>query len=118
MSWKPATIDEVKGILKAHLQGCSPEQIAIFRRYSVEPRFAPIIRYEIPERVVVVAQKSDEVIYWEDVEKGFNVSSVGPDGDVLEHWCNQDDLGIALARLIEPREHRTGNCGPARPLDF
>jgi hypothetical protein len=118
MEWKPATINEVKDILTADLKKCNPQQIAIFRQYSVEPYFAPIVRYGKTENVVVVAQKSDEVVYWEDVEEGFNISLAGRGGRVLEHWCNQDDLGVALERLIQSREHRTGNLGPAKPLKF
>jgi len=113
MAWKPATIDEVKDILRADLKRCNPKQIEIFQQYSVEPYFAPIVRYGKEENVVVVAQKSDEVIYWEDVEEGFNISLAGPGGRIVEHWCNQDDLSVALNRLIQSRERRTGNWGPA-----
>lgn len=117
MDWKPATIDDVKDILKAELLECNSEQIAVFQQHSIEPHFASIVRYGMRENVVVVARKSDEVIYWEDVEEGFNISLIGHNGQILEHWCNQDDLGVALERLMEPREHRTGNFGPAKPLD-
>jgi hypothetical protein len=94
MGWKPATMDEVKGILEGELQACNFEQTAIFRQYGVEPHFAPILRYGITGNVVVVARKSDEVIYWEDIEEGFNISLEGLNGQVLEHWCNQDELGV------------------------
>jgi hypothetical protein len=113
MAWNPATIDEVKDILRSELKKCSAEQVAVFQQYSVEPFLASIVRYGRQESVVVVARKSNEVIYWEDVEEGFNNSALGPTGRVLEHWCNQDDLGVALSRLIQPRELRTGNWGPA-----
>ena len=49
-------------------------------------------------------------MYWEDVEEGFNISPLTPDGRVLEHWCNQDDLGIALNHWIEGR-----GWSPAKP---
>lgn len=117
MTWKPASLDEVRNIVKADLGKCTPQQAATFLQYSVEPHFSPIVRYGESGYVVVVAQKSDEVIYWEDVEEGFNISPLGQDGSVLEHWCNQDDLGIALERLIQSRERRTGNFGPARPFN-
>ena len=116
MDWEPATIDAVKDIVKAHLKQFNSQQIAIFRQYSVEPYFASIVRYGKAESVVVVAQKSDEVIYWEDVEEGFNISLTGPGGHVLEHCCNQDELGVALRRLIQSRQFRTGSFGPAKPL--
>jgi hypothetical protein len=44
--------------------------------------------------VVVVARKGDEIIDWEDFEEGSNLSPVAPDGRVLEHWCNQDELNL------------------------
>ena len=114
---EPITIDEVKNIVKADLERCDPQQTQIFKQYSVEPYFAPIRRHEKLEKVVVVARKSDEVIYWEDAEEGFNLSPVGSDGLVLEHWCNQDDLGIALNNWIDGRGGY-GKFRPAQPLDF
>ena len=116
MGWKPATIAEVAAVVMADLKKCDPQQIAVFRRYSVAPYFAPIVRYGIVDIVVVVAQKSPEVIYWEDVEGGFNVSPIGPGGGVLEHSCIQDDLGVALNRLVQSRERQTANLGPTKPL--
>ena len=43
------------------------------------------------------------MIYCEDEEDGFNVSPVGADGQILEHWCNQDELKYALNYWIEGR---------------
>jgi hypothetical protein len=104
MNWRPATIDQVERIVKEDLAKCSPQHIAIFRQYAVDPYLAPIVRNEKLESVVVVARKSNEVIYWEDVEEGFNVSSTGPDGSILDHGYNQDDLGLALNRWIQSPE--------------
>jgi hypothetical protein len=116
MHWQPATLEDVKKILKADLEKCDPQQIAIFKQYSVDPYFAPILRYGELENVVIIAEKSGEVMYWEDVEEGFNISPVGPDGRVLEHWCNQDDLGISLNEWIEGRAKHQ-NFSPAKPLN-
>jgi hypothetical protein len=104
MEWHPTTIDEVKEIIKRDLARCDPRQVVVFGQISVEPYLAPILRYGAIENVVVVARKADEVIYWEDVEEGFELSPLGPDGRVLEHGCNQDDLSIALNRWIEGRK--------------
>jgi|HubBroStandDraft_1064217.scaffolds.fasta_scaffold159344_2 hypothetical protein len=114
MQWKPATLDQVKDIVKTDLEKCDPQQLAVFHQHSVEPFFAPILRYGNLGKIVIVAQKSGEVIYWEDVEEGFNISPLGSDGFVLEHWCNQDELGWALNQWIEGRERHYGNSSPAR----
>lgn len=112
--WQPATVEEVKTIVEEDLLECDAEQIAIFKRYAVEPYAARIVRYGKAEGVVVVARRGNEVIYWEDVEYGFQVSPIGEDGRVLEHWCNQDALGDGLNAWIEGRG-RAGNFGPAIP---
>jgi hypothetical protein len=106
--WHPATIEQVNKIVTEYLLCCDPEQVSAFRRCAVPPHRAEIVCYGRMEEVVVVARKGDEVIYWEDVEEGFNVSPIAPDGRVLEHWCNQDDLGLALNSWI------AGGTGPAR----
>jgi hypothetical protein len=114
---QPATIIEgVRQIVVTDLKDCDAEQLAAFEKYRVEPFSAPIVRYGQTERVVVVARNGDQVIYYEDVEDGFNVSPISPDGRVLEHWCNQDELRFALNAWIEGRV-LPGRIGPAVALD-
>jgi hypothetical protein len=85
------------------LANCDREQAAVFEAYRVEPRLAPIIRYGKLENVVVIAQKGNQVIYWEDVEEGFGVSPVSTAGQILQQDCNQKDLGPALNAWIAGR---------------
>jgi len=66
--------------------------------------------------VVVVARKGQEVIYWDDVEEGFNVSPISERGQILQHWCNQDELRHALNAWIDGRESAI-KLGPAVPIE-
>jgi hypothetical protein len=116
MKWEPATVDDVKKIIQNDLAECDDEQVAVFEKYAVEPYLAPLLRYGEMVRVVVIARKADEVIYWEDVEEGFNLSPVSPDGRILEHWCNQDKLCFTLNTWIEGRT-RPVRLGPATPIE-
>lgn len=113
--WQPASVEEVKSIVEEDLRECDAEQTAAFKKYGVEAYIASIVRYGKMESVVVVARRDNQVIYWEDVEYGFQVSPIGPDGRILEHWCNEDALGDALNAWIEGRG-RAGNFGPAIPI--
>jgi hypothetical protein len=113
MEWRPASVKEVREILTAQLRRCDKTQIKAYLQFSVEPYSAPILRYGKLESVVIVARNSDNVLYYEDVEEGFNISPLAPDGRILEHWCNQDDLGKALNRWIDGRNRRDGNFSPA-----
>lgn len=101
MEWRAATIDEVSRIVEHGLKRCGGEQAATFARYRVDLHVAPLCRYGKDESVVIVARRRDEVIYWEDVEEGFNRSSVDDDGRILQHLCNQDDLCVALRGWTE-----------------
>jgi hypothetical protein len=106
MDWRAATIDEVSKIVDRDLKDCGDEQAATFSRYRVDLHLAPLSRYGRDESVVVVARRRNEVIYWEDVEEGFNRSTVGDDGRILQHLCNQDDLCLALSAWTnEDRSH-------------
>jgi hypothetical protein len=80
MEWKPASIESVRRIVQDSLPNCDRQQATVFEAYRVEPRLAPIIRYGKLEKVVVIAQKGNQVIYWEDVEEGFGVSPISADG--------------------------------------
>lgn len=115
MDWKPTTIDEVKNIIQNDLADCDNEQIEVFERFRLQPYLAPIIRYGSLDNVFVVARKGDEVIYWEDVEEGFNLSPIAPDGRILQHRCNQDELRLALNSWIEGRK-RPVRLGPATTI--
>ena len=111
--WHPATTSEVVEIVEGDLATCDAEQLDTFRKYSVKPYLASILRYGNHESAVVVAKKAREVIYWEDIEEGFNLSPLGPDGEIVEHWCNQDELGTAINNWIEGRA-RPPRTGPAQ----
>ena len=47
------------------MKRCNADQVAVLQQYSVEPLLAPIVRNGKDESVVV-ARKSNEVIYWEE----------------------------------------------------
>jgi len=96
MNWKSANIEQVKQIVERELTDCNPGQRILFETYCVQPRLALLERSGNREPVVVVAQRGNEVIYWEDVEEGFEVSPIDSDGLILNPGCNQNDLRFAL----------------------
>ena len=115
MEWHPATIEDVREIIKTDLASCDPQQRNIFQKFFVEPYFAPIYRYDNLEQLVVVARKEDEVMYWEDIDGGFNISPTDSTGLILEHWCNQDELKHALTFWMDDQS-RPAKCRPAQPI--
>lgn len=105
---------ELQDLIEEQLADCEPEQVATFEKYRIPLREAPIRRYGKLEHVFIVAERRDEVMYYEDVEHGFNFSPVDAEGRILEHWCNQDELKHALWHWMG--RPQAGKFGPAQPL--
>jgi hypothetical protein len=101
MNWHPATKQEVEAIIAKDILELSTEELSFFEQCRVDLYQAPIIRYGNKEMVYVVARNGHYVLYWEDVEEGFNISPLDSSGRMTEHWCNQDSLKWALAQWLE-----------------
>ena len=55
----------------------------------------------------VVAIFGNQIIYYNDIEEGFNISSYDTFGHIKEYWCNQSELNwiiIELYKRIKPNE--------------
>ncbi|WP_418131378.1 hypothetical protein ABL849_12040 [Variovorax sp. 375MFSha3.1] len=104
--WVPISRDELEELVSAQLTECSPEQADQFARLRVPFRAAPIMRAGVSESVFIVAQLGEMAIYYEDVEDGFNVSEVAPDGSIatpgFEQWTIADAIQHLLAFPCDP----------------
>ena len=96
--WQPITTAELDAIVSRQLGACSPEQQAFFARYRVPFYAVPIHRLGAVERVFVVAELASGLLYYEDVEEGFEVSKPGVDGAIAQQGCNQYELRHVLAQ--------------------
>ena len=97
-TWEPISAAELEELVAHQLNECPPQLAALFEKHRVPPFRAPIMRNGRMEHVFVVARRGNEVMYFEDVEDGFNFSPLSAEGHILEHWCNQHELKYALQR--------------------
>ena len=102
MTWRPATLQEVEEIVANELADCDSAKLAVFRQYALPPHYVPIVRFGKVEQVVVVARKDAEVMFWEDVEEGFEISNLSIEGIILEYGCSQNTLSLALNWWRDP----------------
>lgn len=49
----------------------------------------------------VVAIIGQSVIWFNDIEDGFNISQYKQYGVISEYWCNEDELEFAIQRLLD-----------------
>ncbi len=111
MTWQPMSLADLHALLCHELAQCSDEERQFFARVSIEPaKWGLAPRGNEGGGFWAVAVHQDRVLWWNDLEDGFNVSRFDVLGQIPrgEYWCNQDELRCALPRLrgdIGPSEH-------------
>ncbi len=99
-TWQPVTLQELDALVAEQLADCSPDQHQLFQRFKVEPYRVPIERRGVTEAVFVVAKAGGKVLYYEDVEEGFNISMLSHNGSIAAPGHEQWELCHALGRLV------------------
>lgn len=68
----------------------------------------------------VVGVIGNRVLWYNDIEEGFNRSTFSKFGEIVEYWCNQDELGWTIQYFIdEIRDgHSSGRfASPPNPIE-
>jgi hypothetical protein len=78
------------------------EERALFEQTKLHIERQPIRDSRYLESAYVVASYRGEVMYYNDIEGGFNTSHVDDREAIAECWCNQDSLQGALYRWLHP----------------
>jgi hypothetical protein len=94
--WKSISAAELRAVIAQDLSACSPEIHQWFEAHRIPLRPASIRRSGVLESVFVVAQQGSSILYYEDVEEGFNISSLTVDGEIAKPGYEQWDLRTAL----------------------
>ncbi|WP_157885930.1 hypothetical protein [Chryseobacterium glaciei] len=62
----------------------------------------------------VVAICGKKVVWYNDIEEGFNISNYTKWGKIDEYYCNQDEINIAVLRMYELITFGGNTIGQAR----
>ena len=99
-TWQPISAEALDSLITAQLADCSREQRQFFESNKVAPYLVKIDRLGVTESVFVVAKAGALVLYYEDVEEGFNISSLLADGAIAspgyEQWALRHVLPFGL----------------------
>jgi hypothetical protein len=111
MSWEPINLSDLQEMIRCDLAACSDEQRAFFARVAIQPEKWGQSSYgDEGGGFWAVAVKDDLVLWYNDIEGGFNVSRFATRGTIPgdEYWCNQDPLQFALPMLMGEPGSRLG----------
>src|SRR5262245_2617676 len=118
MTWTPLGRDELQSIVERDLSDRSDDEREYFVSVAIEPeRWRQSPWGDEGGGFWAVAVDADRVLWFNDIEEGFNVSRFSERGLIPEHeyWCNQDRLRWALAEL-KTGDNTNGKAGPPEPL--
>lgn len=98
-SWQPFTLAEMEARVAEQLDNCTPCHQTVFALLRVPFYRVQLHRLGRVESVWVVAHHAAGLLYYEDVEEGFEIGIPGDDGVLPERSCNQFELTHVLHRL-------------------
>jgi hypothetical protein len=98
--WTPAPRDFVERILADQVARLSPVQLKQWQAIAVPLRSVPVAS-DPGQSVFVSAESHGRVVYFEDVEEGWNIAVLESNGTIADRGAEQDDLACVLSRLFQ-----------------
>ena len=98
--WTPITLQELQKLIKSEVSKMTSEQLKIWKEISVSPE-----KWEEKDYgregggFWVVAITEGEIIWYNDIEDGFNISKSSANGKIEEYWAEQDELQWTINKL-------------------
>jgi hypothetical protein len=97
--WKPATPERVQALLEAAVAGLHPAHRVRFQEVRVPFRTVPIDVHP-GETVVVVAEHKGKILYYSDVEDGWELDAPSSSGGIRERGASQFELRHIMRQLF------------------
>lgn len=97
--WTPIGLEELERLVAEDLRVCGSDEQAVFEKHRVKPYPVPIVRFGNVASVLVIAKFGNRVLYYEDVEEGFELSELDGKGQILNHGCSQYSLQMVLHQV-------------------
>jgi len=103
--WEPASSKKVQVILDRGLDKLHPKHQSRFNEMRVPFRQVPIEDYP-GEYVFVVAEHDGQILYWSDLEDGWELGVPTPMGGIQDRGCNQFELSHIMWQLFGDPDQR------------
>ena len=99
--WKPISLAKLSAMMRVELVDCAPELRAIYANTRIPPeKWTQQPWGDEGGGFWALAVHGDRVLWYNDIEAGFNVSPFSRWGEIGDYVCNQDELQRALPRLV------------------
>jgi hypothetical protein len=120
MAWKPATEEELHNMLHSAWQRMSLPQRRLWEAIRIDPQKWSSSPYgDLGGGFWAVALLAQTVVWYNDIEDGFNQSNYKTHGTIGAYWCNQDQLEWVIQGLLDSivtGAATPSQAGPPQPL--
>jgi hypothetical protein len=118
-AWQPISREALQGEVSGGVGRMSPEQRRLWDAVSITPEKWQQEPYgKEGGGFWVVALLGPNVVWYNDIEEGFNCSRYSNYGTIDEYGCNQDELEWAIQALLNliMTGQNAGSFGPPESL--
>lgn len=118
-TWSPFTLEGLHAEVRSGEAAMRPDLSRLWQAVRID--FA---KWQLPpwgdrgNGFWVVGLIGEQVLWYNDIEEGFNWSRYSSVGVIDEYWCNQDELNYSIYQLQMRLEGKsiTYKAGPPSPL--
>jgi len=116
VEWKPISELALRSRVVQGEARMSPSQMRLWQAVRIEPEKWQQHPYgDAGAGFWVVAIVGRTVIWYNDIEEGFNRSGYSTYGSIDDYWCNQDELELTLQYLMSAIEQSADLVRLKRP---
>ena len=116
VEWHPISKDALLQRIAQGVARMSPAELRLWKAIRIEPsKWSQDPYGRDGQGFWAVAVIGSSVIWFNDIEDGFNRSRYNTFGEVQEYWCNQDELDTAIKYLMSAMEHDADLVGMSKP---
>jgi hypothetical protein len=105
--WRPATLEEVQQLLADEFARLHPVHQNLFEAIRVSPRQIPVANTP-GEQVYVVAEHEGKLLYYSDIEEGWELEAPNASGGIEARGGNQFELGDLMHQAFGDPDHQPG----------
>lgn len=108
MTWQPTTLSELQELVDSDLAEADDDVIELWQAIRVQPvKWSCSPMGELGGWFWVIAKHEGTVLWYNDIEDGFNASPVLQEGVISDYGCEQHDLELCLRRIVATQQTAT-----------
>jgi len=100
MTWEPILKGELEKEIENQFSVFGSEELSFFNSIKIPFEVYQIDREGTLEHVFVIAKYKNMVMFYEDVEEGFEMTIPDKDGVISSYYSNQFELKHVINQLI------------------